>query len=258
MEYEPLKRKLNNIIRMFPQLRAPFYKGLDLFILRQWYVKKELKKYVAKLDQINFYDAGSGFGQYSEYVLKIAPQAKVLAVDIDREGVEIFEEYAQNRWKNRVTAVSADLQAYVPKDKYNLFIAIDILEHIEFDVEVLQNLRYAAEDNGILIISTPYRTKEAEFTAEHFRDGYTKEELEKKLTKSGWKVKESYFSYGVWGNLAWHLSMKNSLNMIKNKLWLLLPVYLVLIMPVSLLLMGLDYFWQNRKGNGLIVVAEAV
>ena len=257
MEYEPLKRKLNNLIRLFPQLRPLLYKGLDLFILRQWYVKREIKKYAAKFNPVKFYDAGAGFGQYTEYLLKVAPQANVLAVDIDKKGIEILGEYAQDRWKDRVQTVAADLQTYTPQEKYNLFIAIDILEHIERDVDVLKNLRSAAEESGILVISTPSRTKEAEFTAEHFRDGYTKKELEEKLTKSNWRMVKSYYSYGVWGNIAWRLSMRNTLMMIKNKLWFLLPVYLLVITPICLVLMGLDFIWINRRGNGLIVVAEA-
>ena len=109
-----------------------------------------------------------------------------------------------------------------------------------------------------MIISTPYASKEAKYTAEHFRNGYTREELERKLKETGWTVKELWFSYGLFGNIAWYLGMRIPLTAFKKGLMVLLPLYYLLIYPDILFLMVLDYGCRNRRGKGMVVVAECI
>ena len=64
--YDPVKDRFANIIRRFRFLRTLFYKLLDLFFLRSWYVRDILRKYGSHNDQQGQWrllDAGSGFGQ---------------------------------------------------------------------------------------------------------------------------------------------------------------------------------------------------
>ncbi|MBW6516591.1 MAG: class I SAM-dependent methyltransferase [Candidatus Cloacimonetes bacterium] len=257
MEYEPLKRRLNVILKMFPFTRKIFYFLLDAVILRQWYVKRAIRNYLSK-NKLNFYDAGSGFGQYSCYVLKHYPAAEILAVDIDEEISEAFRRFINKRYPKQVKIEKADLQNYIPENKQDMIIAIDILEHIEDDLTVLKNFRKVIDEEGYLIISTPYAGKEAEYTAEHVRNGYTIEELEGKLNEAGWEIQEFWFSYGFWGNIAWHLGMKIPLSEFKCLLRILLPFYLLLVYPFVLVMMVLDYNSKNRKGKGMVVVARGI
>ncbi|HOT40487.1 MAG TPA: hypothetical protein PKV08_04640, partial [Candidatus Syntrophosphaera thermopropionivorans] len=75
MEYEPLKDRVANLIRIFPSLREKFYCLLDLLLLRQRYVKREINRLFKPEDRFLYYDAGAGFCQYSCYVLKKYPSA---------------------------------------------------------------------------------------------------------------------------------------------------------------------------------------
>jgi len=43
MEYEPLKNRLENYVSLFPMLRKVLYAGLDRLLLRQRYIKREIK-----------------------------------------------------------------------------------------------------------------------------------------------------------------------------------------------------------------------
>lgn len=253
MEYEPLKLKINRLLDRLPVLRRLFYLILDAFILRQWYVKRAIRESVKSKKGFHVYDAGTGFGQYSHYILKQFPQARVLSVDINAHLMNAWNKFALKKWSRRVKIERADLQTYVPESKQDLILAIDILEHIEDDLAVLQNFRKCLNVQGVLIISTPYATKEAGFTAEHFRDGYTEEDLRDKLNKSGFQADEIRYSYGFWGNLAWYLTTRIPLAG-RRCFWFIVlsPIYFLISYPLALMMMLIDYHSNNRRGRGMI------
>ena len=65
MNYDPIKDIFAGTIKKIPELRIFFYKLLDLFFLRSWYVKRELKnsRKRANKNKLDIDDAGSGLGQ---------------------------------------------------------------------------------------------------------------------------------------------------------------------------------------------------
>ena len=259
MEYEPLKDRAANLIRIFPSLREKFYYLLDLLLLRQRYVKREINRLFKPEDRFLYYDAGAGFCQYSWYVLKKYPSAKVFATDINGDYLKDFSEYASQVFPGRFSWKRADLQTFIPDNKYHLVTAIDILEHIPDDIAVLQNFYKGMDDKGILIISTPSDKDEtAKFTEEHIRPGYNKKELEEKVQFCGFKILKSVYSYGFWGSLSWRLLIRLPLGMLSiSKLWLtVLPFYYLLILPIAELMMQLDIHTYNSSGTGIILVAQ--
>ncbi len=240
MQYDKIKDKFAGLIDKFPLFRKLFYTSMDMLLLRQWYVKREIKKYFPKDKPVRFYDAGAGFGQYSYFILKYFKNTKVHAVDLKTDYMDSFARYAVKHNLQDFTAQQADLTAYVPKDKFNLILAIDILEHIENDEQVLRNFRQVLDKNGKLIISSPSTFDEsAKFTEEHVRPGYSKEEIISKLENAGFKIVSFDYSYGKWGHIAWLLSMKYPMNMLgKSKLFfLLLPIYYLLFYQAVIILL---------------------
>jgi len=260
MQYDIIKDKFADLIEWFPIFRKLFYLILDLLLLRQWYVKKEIKKHFKPNKELSFYDAGAGFGQYSYFVLKHFKNAKVHAVDLKTDYMESFARYAQKKtsWHD-FSVQQADLVDYVPDSKFDLIIAIDILEHIEDDVQVLKNFRKALNKHGKLIISSPSTFDEsAKFVEEHVRPGYDKSEIISKLKNAGFKIVSFEFSYGKLGHFAWLLTMKYPLSLlgISKIFFLLLPFYYFFLYPVSALFMWIDLKFKNKEGTGVIVVAE--
>lgn len=253
MKYDPIKDIAASAIAVFPALRVCFYKALDLLLLRQRYVKREILRYGKPA--MRFYDAGAGFCQYGWFVLNKFPDSIVFATDLKTEYLRSFSAVAGRRFSYK----SADLQQFRPETKYDMAIAIDILEHIEDDISTLQNFHYALKDGGILIISSPSDLDEAaKFTEEHVRPGYNKNELEQKLMDAGFEIVTSSFSYGYFGAISWKLMMKYPLLMLKKHkiLALILPLYYMVVYPFSELLMQADLKRKNTTGTGLIVVAR--
>lgn len=259
MQYDPLKDKFAGIIDNFPFLRKFFYALLDMLLLRQWYVKKAIKKYFPRNRPINFYDAGAGYGQYSYFVLKYFPQAKVQAVDLKTDYMASFSRYARLVGWQDFRVQQADLTDYIPKARFDLIIAIDILEHIEEDEKVLQNFRKVLAAGGKLIISSPSNLDDsAKFVEEHVRPGYDKDEIISKLQNAGFKLVSFDYSYGRFGHLAWLMILRFPLSLlgISKTFWLLLPVYYLIFYPATALFMWLDLIGKNKIGTGIVVVAE--
>ena len=260
MQYDPIKRSLGKIFNKTPFFRISFYRLLDILLLRTWHVKKEIKDWAKnKSGKINILDAGSGFGQYSYFILKCFKNSTVHAVDLKMDYMDSFTRYAAKHSWQDFTAQQADLTVYLPKEKFDLIVAIDILEHIEDDVQVLKNFRKVLDKNGKLIISSPSNFDEsAKFTEEHVRPGYSKEDIISKLEKAGFKIVSFNYSYGKFGQAYWKLCLKFPLSLIyKSKLlFLILPFYYLVFYPISLVFMLLDVKVKNEVGTGIIVVAE--
>ncbi|MCK5051350.1 MAG: class I SAM-dependent methyltransferase [Candidatus Cloacimonetes bacterium] len=259
MQYDKVKDKFASLIERFPVLRKLFYLLLDMLLLRQWYVKREIKKYFPTGKSLRFYDAGAGFGQYSYFILRQFKKAEVHAVDLKTNYMDSFAHYAKEVGWEDFTAQQADLTKYTPKERFDLIVAIDILEHIEDDVQVLQNFRKVLTQGGKLIISSPSNFDEsAKFTAEHVRPGYSKEDICSKLERAGFIIRSFEYSYGKFGQIYWKLALKIPLSMIsKSKmLAIFLPIYYILFYPIAFGFMLLDYYCKNKVGTGVIVVAE--
>ena len=173
--------------------------------------------------------------------------------------MDSFVQYAKLEGWQDFTAQQADLVDYVPNDKFDLIVAIDILEHIKDDIQVLKNFRQVLDDGGKLIISSPSTFDEsAKFVEEHVRPGYDKDEIILKLENAGFRIVSFDFSYGRLGHLAWLLTMKYPMSLlgISKLFFILLPIYYLVFYPVSALFMCIDVRVKNKTGTGVIVVAE--
>ena len=277
MQYDYIKSIINKFINKNRVLRYLFFKALDVFILRQWYVKstinKNIKSHIGNFQL--FYDAGAGFCQYSDFVLNKYKNSNVIVTDLK---ADFLDEYISNlpiKKKQKITSFCCDLQQYALSDvKADVVISIDTLEHIEDDIPALKNFYNSMNDNAILIISTPSdNDSSASFTFEHVRNGYSLNDLTQKVTSVGFQIISTEYSYGFWGKLYWKLIMKNSIIMLNyprqisflNK-WgklcfsaiftIFLSIYLLLVYLPCLLFMIMDFYMINKSGNGIIMVAK--
>ena len=253
MQYEPIKDKLHSVISLFPALRSGFFLFLDILLLRQRYVKREIREFGQ--EDMAFYDAGAGFCQYSDFVLKRYPKARVFAVDLK---TRYLRSYAFSQ-KARFCYQGADLVKFSPRGEYDLAIAIDILEHIEDDIGAMRNLYRALKTGGNLIVSTPSDFDEAaRFTAEHVRPGYCKADLEVRLKSVGFSIQKSIYSYGKWGALSWRLIIRYPLALqAKSRFFLLLmPLWYLSLYPLAAVMMHWDMKMHNAEGNGIILVCK--
>ena len=264
MHYDPIKRSLGSVFNSTPFLRKLFYFLLDVLLLRSWHIRSELKKLNSgAVKQI--LDAGSGFGQYSFWMSKKFSQAEILAVDVKEEQVADCNAFFNRIGKGQVKFEVGDLVTFVQPEKFDLVLCVDVMEHIEEDVQVLTNYCNSLKTGGMLLISTPsnmggsdvHDDGETSFIEEHVRDGYGIDEIEEKCKRAGFSKVDARYSYGAPGKISWKLSMKYPMLMLnKSKaFFIILPIYYLVTMPFSLLLNVFDVKGSHTTGTGLIVKA---
>ena len=268
MYYDPVKNVFAGIIKKFPSLRILFYKTLNLMFLRSWYVRRELKKLRKKFGdrEISIYDAGSGYGQYTYFMSEKLKPCKIYSVDVKEDWIKDSEEFFKSRKIDNVKFGVEDLTKIEHAGKFDLIVCIDVMEHIQDDVKVFGNYFRALKSNGYLLINTPsiyggsdvHEDDEESFISEHARDGYSKKDLEDKLRPVGFETEQSIYTYGFWGDKAWRLSIKYPMLLlnISKIFFILLPIYYLITLPFTFLMMYIDYASKNKIGSGINFIAR--
>lgn len=268
MHYDPIKNIFASLIRKIPLLRIIFYKLLDLFFLRSWYVRRELKNLRLNFGDkiIEVYDAGTGFGQYSYFMSKKLFPANILSVDIKADWINDAKEFFSKVGSSNVKLKTEDLLQIDHENKFDLILCVDVMEHIAEDGKVFQNFYAALKSGGFLLINSPsifggsdvHDEEDESFIGEHARVGYSREELEEKLHPLGFTTYKSQYTYGFWGDKAWRLGIKYPMILLSySKLFfIVLPIYYLFTFPFTFLMMILDFNKNNKTGSGINFIAQ--
>lgn len=268
MQYDPIKNIFASVINKFPFIRIAFFKLLDIFFLRSWYVRRELIKLrkFFRDKTIEVYDAGTGFGQYSYFMsIKLIP-ANILSVDVKEDWINDAEVFFSQIKVQNVKFKTEDLLQMNYEDKFDLILCVDVMEHIHDDVKVFSNFYRALKKDGFLLINTPsvfggsdvHSDEDKSFIGEHARVGYSQEDLEKKLQPLGFRTYKCQYTYGFWGDTAWRLGIKYPMLLlnITKLFFIILPVYYIITFPFTFLMMVLDYNSTNKIGSGINFIAH--
>ena len=262
MKYDSVKRGFSRWIRRSSLMRRLFYSAMGVLFLREWYVKKAIRGLqFLRAEECEILDAGAGFGQYSYYCMRRFTGAKVLGLDINEEHMADGNHFARKIGLDRLSFRKEDITKIGFQGRFDLILNVDVLEHVEQDQLLLNHFCKALKPGGVLILSTPtiYRSHriDSTFVDEHFRDGYSEEEITLKLKKAGFHIIRMDYGYGIWGDISWRFGIRNTMKLMGLKKFgkVLAPLYLILVLPFVLVLMILDYFWENRKGTGFIIQA---
>lgn len=267
MRYEPIKRSVGRFFSGSPFMRKSLYFLLDILLLRAWHIRKALREAKDSLpDDAQILDAGSGFGQYVWRLSRMNRNWKIKGVDIDREMIEDCSYFfGKAGLSERVSFREADLSTFNDPGKYDLILSVDVMEHIEDDESVFRNFGQSLAGGGTLIMSTPsdmggsgVHSHDGEsFIGEHVRNGYGMDEIREKLTAAGFSNIGIKYSYGVPGNISWHISMKYPIRLLNKSMLFafILPFYYLIAFPAALILNCLDLRLNHKKGSGLIIKA---
>lgn len=268
MRYDPVKSRIGRLVSSSVWLRKVFYALLDILLLRTWHVRKALLGFnKASPGAENILDAGSGFGQYAWRMWKLNSRWKITGIDIKEEQVAHCNWFAARAGAGgRLSFRVADLTAFTEKEKYDLVLSVDVMEHIEDDISVFRNLFNSLRRGGWLLISTPsdrggsdvHHGDGDSFIDEHVRDGYGMQEIEEKLQSAGFSDIKCKYTYGKPGKLSWKISMKYPIIMLNFSMILavILPFYYILAMPPALVLNYFDLHMEHSEGTGLLVIAK--
>lgn len=268
MHYDPVKNIFALLIKKYSFLRIAFYKLLDIFFLRSWYVRRELTKLRKILGEktIEIYDAGTGFGQYSYFMSKELIPANIFSADIKEDWIKDAKDFFSKIHAENVKFNTEDLLSINHENKFDLILCVDVMEHIHDDIKVFSNFYRALKKGGFLIINTPsvfggsdvHSDDDESFIGEHARVGYSQEDLENKLHPIGFETYKCLYTYGFWGDKSWRLGIKYPMLLlnISKIFFVVLPIYYLVTFPLTFLMMVLDFNLNNKVGSGINFIAK--
>jgi SAM-dependent methyltransferase len=148
-------------------------------------------------------EIGCGTGNFTGLLARRANS--IVAVDLDAE----FIATAQERWQHdpRISFRCSDATTLDWEAAFDTIVLLDILEHIENDVDFLQSLHRALRPEGTLVIKVPsaswlYGTMDRAI-GHHRR--YSKKTLRSTLRRAGWHDRGSFY-FNRLGVLGWWLN----------------------------------------------------
>ncbi len=262
-------------------LRRMFFLTLDMLFLRAWYVRRELQRLSVELkNKPCLLDAGMGFGQYSDRMLRTFPNSKLTGLEIDKAHMYGAERYFRILYPSSELVIGDVRKLTLRSDKYDIVLTVDVMEHVDDDVAAFSEFYRVLKPGGFLVMHTPrivdddpgshekgsHHHKESSDTEEkrwhvdeHVRDGYSDREASEKLEDQGFEIVRITSGYGFWGRIAWTLLQRIPMSLLGAS-WLLAPVvaaYLAVILPLALTVMSIDVSTANHeRGGSLLVTAR--
>lgn len=175
---------------MDPSLYHRFYEVEDRhwwFVARQRIVRDLIRRTLGPGRGRPALDVGCGTGAF----------LKELSSDWNAWGTDTSElaiEYARRRGLSQLALGTLD-DLKAPVDSFELITALDVIEHIEQDVEVLRQMKDRLSPAGTIIVTVPAHpwlwTSHDEINHHHRR--YTRKTLAASLTAAGLRIE--YLSY---------------------------------------------------------------
>ncbi|MCX7835805.1 MAG: class I SAM-dependent methyltransferase [bacterium] len=266
MEYDPIKDRLYLLTKDSTILRDALFFVIGKLFLREAHVKRHLLS-LSLPKTSNFLDAGCGLGQYSFWLAKKFPKSHIVGADVKQHFLDSGNFHARKKGLQNLKFVPKDLLTLEEKQLYDCILAVDIMEHIEDDVDVFKRFYNALKKGGYLVVHTPGAKEDSRITTvnpkyqveEHVRAGYYPPELEEKLFTAGFQKVQLFPTYHpITGQWLWRLWQYVPLH-IANLGWFgffLLPFWFLLAYPLGIPLWLRDLYVPLKEGRGILAIAK--
>ncbi|OGC74556.1 hypothetical protein A2425_00805 [candidate division WWE3 bacterium RIFOXYC1_FULL_42_17] len=174
---------------------------------KRYLVNSLIERHFGNKKNLNILDVGCGTGALAHFLTKFGD---VTGFDMSPDAIEFCKHKGlSNVFVQDVSKLEGEKHAR----KFNLIVALDVLEHVQDDILVMQKIREMLSDDGLFFVNVPahkFLWSEHDEALEHKRR-YHRLELTKKLNDAGFKiVSNSYFVtvispliilYRAWGNI---------------------------------------------------------
>jgi ubiquinone/menaquinone biosynthesis C-methylase UbiE len=203
-------------------------------------------------------DVGCGIGDLS--FMLAARGAEVVGIELDEQKVRCATDIAC-RWNfEQLRFVAGDVTSLDQMElgQFDVITCLALLEHIQQDVELLQQLQQLLRPGGLLVLEVPSATRktipEVEAADGHVRSGYRIEELPVLLKQAGFWVKRKRTMDPLGLNYYWFVTSR-LMRSEKARPW-----FFAALGPLFLTLIRLSSVCIKRPGAELcfLAVADAV
>ena len=215
-----------------------------------------VKRIIQMIPFSSCFDAGCGNAYMLFYLSKKQPDHRFMGYDLSKADITRNSATAEIMRLQNLEFVQGDILDINIKDKFDLVVSVDNLEHIQDDVQALRQLATVMRPDSTLLIHVPKPEKEFFFKSshdyfleDHARDGYTTAELADKLGQAGFTVTSSTEHYNFFQTFA---------NELGTKAAGILPLYALLLPFTYLISLVPDFIADRVKPvrNSIVVIAR--
>jgi SAM-dependent methyltransferase len=259
-------------------LRQPSLIGLIhgwnyMVLQRNWVARRGLRKLLVELASGSLVlDAGCGDGQHILPLARKFPGLQFWGYDKNNDNIAFCKKFTQDSGGFNLHFFLENLEEMNLEGAAAIILCIGTLQYIPNDENVLQNFREALKPSGTLLLYVPvngrtvlpfypyFFEKLSHYEKSQNRQRiYLPEEVFEKVESAGFKVKQRRFTYGPLG-IAGHEIYSLLLMGIGNAgswAWVF-ALGLIALLPVILILKGVDFVIPKKNGNGLLLTAVKV
>ncbi|MBU4348148.1 class I SAM-dependent methyltransferase [Patescibacteria group bacterium] len=155
----------------------------------------------------NIFEVGSGHGTYSRKIIKDFPDSKIVLSDIEKNCINELEKIK----KSNVAVLQIDISRQEDFKKVDMPInsvfALNVLEHIEDDVQTMNNVYDALSPGGTFIILVPahkFLFNCIDKSVGHYRR-YVKKDISEKVFQTKFKIKTMFY-FNFLSIFGWYLN----------------------------------------------------
>jgi len=204
-------------------------------------------------------DVGCGHGYALFWLARHYPLCEFTGLDINAKLIENGRYIAKKLKLFNLSFIHDSALNIDAEGQYDLIFSMDVLEHINNDINVLLNIRRALRPNGHLVLHLPRCHQEVwtffpafrtYTTFDHVRDEYSVSEINDKLHQTGFEVKYFRYGYSKWGELAFES------NYLFWRLSILRTITALILHPLSIWLAYQDIRQDYYDGNSFIIWAQ--
>ncbi len=223
------------------------------FQIRSIYFKNIIASHIFSKNPQKILDAGSGIGTYAFWLGEKFTSAEVVGGEIDKDKLRFCQAMTKDLGLKNVVFTYLDIRKLPKKNKYDLIVAIDVLEHINDYKKTLENFFHILYKHGYLYIHVPQPNQKRILNLlktwhheDHAREGISRISLQNYLKKLGFRIIISKETFGFFGKLAWELN-----HLVLARSFLLTG----LTYPFLYLIARIDLWHYNRNGLGIALLA---
>lgn len=168
---------------------------------KKYLVNSLVQRYVGTLadrKDLRILEIGCGTGEITESLGKFG---QVVGLDMSEEAIH----FCKIRGLNNVMVADINDMDIEALGKFDVVLALDVLEHIQDDIETINRVRSLLNDDGFFVVNVPaykFLWSGHDEALQHKRR-YSAHELKRKLTDNGFDIMQfSYFVFTAFPMIA--------------------------------------------------------
>jgi 2-polyprenyl-3-methyl-5-hydroxy-6-metoxy-1,4-benzoquinol methylase len=219
---------------------------------------REVFSILGRMSISSVLDVGCAQGHYSVRIARRYPNSQVKGTDFNEEKLDTACLVKKAFGLRNLTFEKTDVCPNDTREKYDLVLLLQVIEHLEDDRTALARIRQVVDEKGHLIITAPnihswiIEWNRRHLTvAGHFREGYSDDELARMVTEASFKIEEIKHISGTIGQFVERLETYLKLNF---------PLLFPLSYPFLYLLTFFDDRLRAKAGkntSGILILAVA-